>query len=125
MLHFRQKDSLSFPLLLLRREIKDECQYPCFDRFSCQPLGEAIGSWSESDFLRHCVADYAQFQPAPRSTIALCYNSDGSLLASTQYVRLFLFSNRDFCFEMDFWVGIILFLNKIFTILELRLMIQS
>ena len=40
--------------------------------------------WHEGDALRHCSAEYAHFQPAPRSTIALCYNCDGTLLASSQ-----------------------------------------
>jgi len=47
-------------------------------------LEKQFASWKEADFLRHCSADYASFQPAPRSTIALCYNCNGSLLASTQ-----------------------------------------
>eukprot|EP00887_Chlorella_sp_A99_P001076 scaffold14.g1076.t1 len=43
----------------------------------------ALEQWQEADFLRHSSAHYATFSPAPRSTIALSYNSDGTLLAST------------------------------------------
>lgn len=40
--------------------------------------------WQEADFVQHSSASYCAFQPAPRSTIALSYNSNGTLLASTQ-----------------------------------------
>lgn len=42
-----------------------------------------IRSWAESDFLEYCEAKYVAFNPAPRSTIALSYSCDGTLLAST------------------------------------------
>jgi activator-of-BECN1-regulated-autophagy protein 1 len=53
-------------------------------------LGEAsttvssrLETFGERDFLETCEATYAAFNPAPRSTIALCYNRDGTLLASS------------------------------------------
>ncbi len=45
---------------------------------------ERLRSWAEASFTRHSSAQYASFQPPPRSTIALSYNCDGTLLASTQ-----------------------------------------
>ena len=52
------------------------------------PCGEAsvssrLDSWGELDALELCEATYAPFNPAPRSTIALSYNCDGTLLASS------------------------------------------
>ena len=44
---------------------------------------ESLRSWAESDALRHCTATYSELRPAPRSTIAAAYSSDGTLLAST------------------------------------------
>lgn len=50
-----------------------------------EPTGKRkLERWQEADFISHSSAHYAAFQPAPRSTIALSYNSDGRLLASTQ-----------------------------------------
>lgn len=43
-----------------------------------------LRAWTEAALTHHCSASYAAFQPPPRSTIALCYNADGTLLASTQ-----------------------------------------
>lgn len=43
-----------------------------------------LRSWAEASLTRHSSAQYAAFQPPPRSTIALSYNCDGTLLASTQ-----------------------------------------
>ncbi len=40
-------------------------------------------SLAEHDFLETCEATYAPFNPSPRSTIALSYNCDGTLLASS------------------------------------------
>jgi hypothetical protein len=45
----------------------------------------AIADWLESDFLSHCSAAYCPLGPPPRSTIAIAFSPDGSLLASTQY----------------------------------------
>jgi len=47
-------------------------------------VGPALKSWAEQSLTRHSVAHYSAFQPPPRSTIALSYNCDGTLLASTQ-----------------------------------------
>ncbi|KAK3268211.1 hypothetical protein CYMTET_23274 [Cymbomonas tetramitiformis] len=50
------------------------------------PEGEierALGCWVESDSLRRCTATYCPLQPAPRSTIAVAFSPDGTLLAST------------------------------------------
>ncbi|KAL4443318.1 hypothetical protein ABPG75_011055 [Micractinium tetrahymenae] len=44
---------------------------------------ERLRSWAEASFTRNSSAQYAAFQPPPRSTIALSYNCDGTLLAST------------------------------------------
>jgi hypothetical protein len=43
-----------------------------------------LQQWAEASLTSHCSASYATFQPPPRSTIALSYNCDGTLLASTQ-----------------------------------------
>lgn len=54
------------------------------------PRGAALGAqsrlraWSEASLTKNSAATYAAFQPPPRSTIALSYNCDGTLLASTQ-----------------------------------------
>lgn len=42
-----------------------------------------LGRWAEGSLTRHSSATYAAFHPPPRSTIALSYNCDGTLLAST------------------------------------------
>lgn len=55
------------------------------------PSGNLVGElerWVEDDMLEHTCADYVSFQPPPRSTIAVAYNADGSLLASSQCVLL-------------------------------------
>ncbi|KAL6767333.1 hypothetical protein ACKKBF_B34855 [Auxenochlorella protothecoides x Auxenochlorella symbiontica] len=49
----------------------------------CQPLDEEFSTWKEDDFVNHCSAQYCAFSPAPRSTIAVAYNADGTLLASS------------------------------------------
>ena len=46
--------------------------------------GRRLEAWSEGGLAQHSGAAYAAFQPPPRSTIALSYNCDGTLLASTQ-----------------------------------------
>lgn len=43
-----------------------------------------LTAWAENSFVDNASASYAGFQPPPRSTIALSFNCDGSLLASTQ-----------------------------------------
>lgn len=47
-------------------------------------LIKEIERWSEDDFLEHSSAHYSTFNPPPRSTIAVSYNADGTLLASSQ-----------------------------------------
>lgn len=69
--------------LLLRRELGAERPGLCSRGLEQGALKRQVEEWREEDFLQHCNAEYASFQPAPRSTIALCYNCDGSLLAST------------------------------------------
>lgn len=69
---------------LLRRELGAERPGLCARGAGPGSVARGLESWREGDLLRHCSAEYASFQPAPRSTIALCYNCDGSLLASTQ-----------------------------------------
>eukprot|EP00798_Chlamydomonas_sp_ICE-L_P025993 gene25993-11683_t len=44
---------------------------------------KGLESWVESDLLHYCSAEYADFQPAPRSTIAASFSGDGALIAST------------------------------------------
>jgi hypothetical protein len=70
--------------LLLRRELGAERPGLCGRGLEQGALMRQVEEWGEEDFLQNCSAEYASFQPAPRSTIALCYNCDGSLLASTQ-----------------------------------------
>ena len=70
--------------LLLRRELGAERPGFCSRGYEQGALKRQVEEWREGDFLHNCTAEYASFQPAPRSTIALCYNCDGSLLASTQ-----------------------------------------
>jgi hypothetical protein len=48
------------------------------------PTSARLQQWAEASLTSHCSASYASFQPPPRSTIALSYNCDGTLLASTQ-----------------------------------------
>ncbi|KAK9795580.1 hypothetical protein WJX73_006789 [Symbiochloris irregularis] len=40
-------------------------------------------AWAENDLLQNCEAVYCDMQPQPRSTIAIAFSSDGSMLAST------------------------------------------
>ena len=70
--------------MLPRREQGSAQPSLCTRGYEAEGLNRTLESWREADFLQHCSAEYATFQPAPRSTIALCYNCDGSLLASTQ-----------------------------------------
>lgn len=49
-------------------------------------LDSELERWVEDDMVEHTSSDYVTFQPPPRSTIAVAYNSDGSLLASSQCV---------------------------------------
>ncbi|KAK2075732.1 hypothetical protein QBZ16_001473 [Prototheca wickerhamii] len=46
-------------------------------------LDSELERWVEDDMVEHTSSDYVTFQPPPRSTIAVAYNSDGSLLASS------------------------------------------
>ena len=55
----------------------------CVQRSGMQGIMSDIHSCCERDFLETSEASYVDFDPAPRSTIALSYNCDGSLLAST------------------------------------------
>lgn len=64
-------------LLLLRREVGGP-------RGRAGGCGAPLRAWAEAALTHDCSANYAAFQPPPRSTIALCYNADGTLLASTQ-----------------------------------------
>lgn len=75
-------NSVTIPHVLLQRELGHELSTATggYTRLSSRAQVE---SWSEADLLRHCSAEYASFLPAPRSTIALCYNCNGTLLAST------------------------------------------
>lgn len=77
-------NSKNVATLLLRRELNGGKQSLCLRGYGGSDLQRHLESWQEGDFLRHCSAEYAIFNPAPRSTIALSYNCDGSLLASTQ-----------------------------------------
>lgn len=61
--------------LLLRREVGG----PGAGR-----AAQGLAGWAEASLTQHSAAAYAAFQPPPRSTIALSYNCDGTLLASTQ-----------------------------------------
>ena len=69
---------------LLTREVGGAKRLCVGNQESREPVRK-VEAWAEADFLdASCAAQYATFQPAPRSTIALSYNSSGSLLASTQ-----------------------------------------
>lgn len=70
--------------LLAAREAGTVQQGACSRDLQHGSIKRRLEQWQEADFMQNCSADYASFQPAPRSTIALCYNCDGSLLASTQ-----------------------------------------
>ena len=68
--------------LLLQRELGRETAL-C-NAAAAAPSSLRLAQWAEGDLVAHCSAGYAAFQPPPRSTIALSYNCDGTLLASTQ-----------------------------------------
>ena len=69
---------LSHPAhLLLRRETGPRVT-------AGRTVDAALSSWGEASLTAHSSATYAAFKPPPRSTIALSYNCDGTLLASTQ-----------------------------------------
>lgn len=68
---------------LLRERETGSRQNVCAQSTGVAGVDKEIRSWREDDFINHCKARYASFTPSPRSTIALCYNCDGSLLAST------------------------------------------
>ena len=76
--------SFNLSKFLLRRELGAERPGLCAKGMEYGAIKSELEAWRETDFLQNCTAEYATFQPAPRSTIALCYNCDGSLLASTQ-----------------------------------------
>eukprot|EP00250_Pteridium_aquilinum_P018279 c24019_g2_i1 orf=561-2570(+) len=46
-------------------------------------IKQALKDWLEADSLKNCTAKYCPLQPAPRSTIATAFSSDGTILAST------------------------------------------
>jgi activator-of-BECN1-regulated-autophagy protein 1 len=76
--------SLNPAVLLSKRELGDGI--PGLARVNVKKrtaVENELHRWRERDFLEASSAEYALFQPAPRSTIALCYNCDGTLLAST------------------------------------------
>ena len=70
--------------LLLAREASGKGRGYCNRPAGPLSTQRQLERWLESDFVEHCSASYCSFQPAPRSTIALSYNSNGTLLASTQ-----------------------------------------
>lgn len=49
-----------------------------------QDVYARMEAWAENDLLQNCEAVYCDMQPQPRSTIAIAFSLDGSLLASTQ-----------------------------------------
>jgi hypothetical protein len=67
--------------LLLAREVGG---VPRCTHAALEPTAVGLQRWAEASLTAHCSASYASFQPPPRSTIALSYNCDGTLLASTQ-----------------------------------------
>jgi activator-of-BECN1-regulated-autophagy protein 1 len=76
--------SLNPAVLLSKRELGDGIPGPALGNVKERTAVEnELHRWRERDFLEASSAEYALFQPAPRSTIALCYNCDGTLLAST------------------------------------------
>jgi activator-of-BECN1-regulated-autophagy protein 1 len=46
-------------------------------------VSSRLESFAEHNFMETCQATYAPFNPSPRSTIALSYNCDGTMLASS------------------------------------------
>ena len=69
--------------LLLARECMGTGSL-CARHGSRATVKRKLEQWQEADLVEHSSASYCSFEPAPRSTIALCYNCDGALLASTQ-----------------------------------------
>lgn len=72
-------------ILLSKRELGDGIHnwFSLVNVRESTAVENELHRWRERDFLESSSAEYALFQPAPRSTIALCYNCDGTLLAST------------------------------------------
>lgn len=68
--------------LLLARECMGTGSL-CARHGSRATVKRKLEQWQEADLVEHSSASYCSFEPAPRSTIALCYNCDGTLLAST------------------------------------------
>lgn len=75
--------------LLRQRELDPRgwSSAPLYEDFTTPCPSTAIADWVESDFFSHCSAAYCHLGPPPRSTIALAFSHDGSLLASTQYAH--------------------------------------
>lgn len=69
--------------LLFARELSANKAVYCSKDSQKAEIDTKLEQWLEADSLARCSATYAAFQPAPRSTIALSFNCDGSLLAST------------------------------------------
>lgn len=80
--------------LLRQRELDPRgwSSAPLHEDFTLPCPSTAITDWVESDFFSHCSAAYCHLGPPPRSTIALAFSHDGSLLASTQYAHSWLIS---------------------------------
>jgi activating molecule in BECN1-regulated autophagy protein 1 len=74
---------VNLPHLLFSREINDGNGVSYCARNVYNGNKRKLEEWQEMDSLHHCSASYADFNPAPRSTIALSHSCDGTLLAST------------------------------------------
>jgi hypothetical protein len=71
-------------LFFARQSSADPPMETCARGIDRESVKRKLEAWAEEDFIQNCSATYASFQPAPRSTIALSFNCDGTLLASTQ-----------------------------------------
>ncbi len=49
-----------------------------------QQVQRSLEGWAEQDFLKCSSSSYIRFPDNPRSTIAVAFSYDGSLVASTQ-----------------------------------------
>lgn len=69
---------------LLRAREGSTCAVRSTSEGSAREVDTKMEAWAENDALQNCEAVYCEMQPQPRSTIAIAFSPDGSMLASTQ-----------------------------------------